>query len=211
MMAVLDRMSTACGRVSWLVWKAPAGAMAEVRSCMISQLLFLSRLGCADWFGAHTSRRLNLEPCARPGSSYAQPISGVPWRSRRGLSGPHENPSAGGAEFLACHRPVACMSNGPGSRWPRSRAFGKLAAVRSAAACASIPANGQLRERPMSTAPQPFKLHIGEADIADLRQRLARTRLPDEPPHEPWSSGASLAYMKGVTDYWRDGFDWRRW
>ena len=30
--------------------------------------------------------------------------------------------------------------------------------------------------------PKPFTLQIPDAAIADLRERLARTRLPDEPP-----------------------------
>jgi pimeloyl-ACP methyl ester carboxylesterase len=61
------------------------------------------------------------------------------------------------------------------------------------------------------TAPTPFTLRVPDADIADLRARLARTRWPDEPPHEPWSSGASLSYVKSLGDYWRNGFDWRIW
>jgi len=62
-----------------------------------------------------------------------------------------------------------------------------------------------------TSTPTPFKLHVPDAEIAELRQRLARTRWPDEPPYEPWSTGTSLAYMKGLTDYWRAGFDWRAW
>ena len=61
------------------------------------------------------------------------------------------------------------------------------------------------------TTPKPFSLHVPEADIADLRERLARTRWPDEPPLEPWSTGTSVAYAKALTDYWRTGFDWRAW
>ena len=45
------------------------------------------------------------------------------------------------------------------------------------------------------TDPRPFTLHVPDAQIADLRQRLARTRFPDEPPLEPWSTGTSLAYL----------------
>jgi hypothetical protein len=41
--------------------------------------------------------------------------------------------------------------------------------------------------------------------LADLRERLARTRLPDEPPLSPWSTGTSVAYLKGLLDSWRDG------
>ena len=58
---------------------------------------------------------------------------------------------------------------------------------------------------------KPFELHIPEAAVADLRERLARTRLPDEPPLPPWSTGTSVAYLKSLLDYWRDGFDWRAW
>ena len=57
--------------------------------------------------------------------------------------------------------------------------------------------------------PQPFRLSVPDADVADLRERLARTRWPDEPPLEPWATGASLDYMRELVAYWRDGFDWR--
>src|SRR5262245_61986225 len=60
-------------------------------------------------------------------------------------------------------------------------------------------------------APAPFTLRVPDADIADLKERLARTRWPDEPPQEPWSTGASLAYVRALADYWRTGFDWRAW
>ncbi len=45
--------------------------------------------------------------------------------------------------------------------------------------------------------------------LADLKDRLARTRWPDEPPIEPWSTGTSVSYLKALVEYWRDGFDWR--
>ena len=60
-------------------------------------------------------------------------------------------------------------------------------------------------------SPKSFVLDIPDASIADLRARLARTRYPDEPPLAPWSTGTSLAYLKPLLDYWRDGFDWRAW
>jgi microsomal epoxide hydrolase len=58
-------------------------------------------------------------------------------------------------------------------------------------------------------APRPFKLQIPDAQIADLRERLARTRFPDEPPLAPWSTGTSVDYMKELVAYWQSGFDWR--
>jgi microsomal epoxide hydrolase len=58
-------------------------------------------------------------------------------------------------------------------------------------------------------APQPFRLHVAEEILADLRARLARVRWPDEPPLAPWSTGTSVAYLQRLVDYWREGFDWR--
>lgn len=59
--------------------------------------------------------------------------------------------------------------------------------------------------------PKPFTLHISDTDIADLRERLGRTRWPDEPPLEPWSTGTSLTYAQQLIEYWRAEFDWRAW
>ncbi|MSQ59863.1 MAG: epoxide hydrolase [Betaproteobacteria bacterium] len=57
--------------------------------------------------------------------------------------------------------------------------------------------------------PTPFKLHVPEEQLQDLRARLRNTRWPDEPPLEPWSTGTSVSYMKHLTGYWLDEFDWR--
>lgn len=59
------------------------------------------------------------------------------------------------------------------------------------------------------SAPRPFRLAVPDAAISDLRDRLARTRWPDEPPLAPWSTGTSLAYMKDLVGYWASSFDWR--
>ena len=61
---------------------------------------------------------------------------------------------------------------------------------------------------PQST-PQPFRLHVPDETLRDLRERLTRVRWPDEPPAPPWSTGSGVAYMKDLVAYWRDGFDWR--
>src|SRR5688572_20805913 len=56
---------------------------------------------------------------------------------------------------------------------------------------------------------KPFRVQIPEAAIADLRDRLARTRFPDEPPLETWATGTSLPYLEDLVGYWRTSFDWR--
>jgi pimeloyl-ACP methyl ester carboxylesterase len=54
-----------------------------------------------------------------------------------------------------------------------------------------------------------FKLSVPAADIADLRERLGRTRLPDQAPGPAWEYGADVAWMRKLVEYWRDDFDWR--
>lgn len=61
----------------------------------------------------------------------------------------------------------------------------------------------------MPATPQPFTLHVPDDVLRDLRERLARTRWPEVPPAEPWTTGASVAYVRELCTYWRDSFDWR--
>jgi pimeloyl-ACP methyl ester carboxylesterase len=57
---------------------------------------------------------------------------------------------------------------------------------------------------------RPFQAEIPQADLDDLRDRLARTRWPSEVPGAGWSRGVPLGYLKDLAGYWRDGFDWRK-
>jgi pimeloyl-ACP methyl ester carboxylesterase len=56
----------------------------------------------------------------------------------------------------------------------------------------------------------PFRIDIPQADLDDLRERLHRTRWPDELPGVGWSRGVPLAYLKELAAYWADGYDWRK-
>jgi pimeloyl-ACP methyl ester carboxylesterase len=58
---------------------------------------------------------------------------------------------------------------------------------------------------------QPFTIDIPQAALDDLRDRLARTRWPDELPGVGWSYGVSLGYLKELAEYWRTTYDWRTW
>jgi len=58
-------------------------------------------------------------------------------------------------------------------------------------------------------AVRPFTIHVEDSALEDLRDRLARTRLPGEIPGTGWTYGTNLDYLTGLLDYWRDGFDWR--
>jgi epoxide hydrolase len=55
----------------------------------------------------------------------------------------------------------------------------------------------------------PFEIQVAEADLQDLRERLARSRLPDQLAGTDWAYGTDSTYLKSLIDYWRDDFDWR--
>ncbi|MFM7735499.1 MAG: epoxide hydrolase family protein, partial [Alphaproteobacteria bacterium] len=55
----------------------------------------------------------------------------------------------------------------------------------------------------------PFRIEVPDADLADLRERLARTRFPAEMPGSGWGYGTDVAYLRELVGYWRDRFDWR--
>jgi pimeloyl-ACP methyl ester carboxylesterase len=59
------------------------------------------------------------------------------------------------------------------------------------------------------TTIRPFLIDIPQADLDDLRERLERTRWPDE-LSDAEDRGVRLAYVKQLADYWRTGYDWRR-
>lgn len=61
-----------------------------------------------------------------------------------------------------------------------------------------------------------FHAHASEADLDDLRARLAMTRLPEAetvhraaPGPRRWDQGVPLADLVEVVNYWRTGYDWR--
>jgi len=55
----------------------------------------------------------------------------------------------------------------------------------------------------------PFKIAIPDAALADLQQRLANTRLPDQIPGTSWEYGTDRTYLAELLDYWQNDFDWR--
>ena len=56
---------------------------------------------------------------------------------------------------------------------------------------------------------QPYKVHIPETTLQDLKERLAHTRWPGEIPDSGWDYGSNLDYVKELVEYWRTRFDWR--
>lgn len=62
----------------------------------------------------------------------------------------------------------------------------------------------------MTPTIEPFHLKIPEAELDDLRERLARTRWPDAETVDDTSQGPPLGKVRALADHWRTGYDWRR-
>lgn len=62
----------------------------------------------------------------------------------------------------------------------------------------------------MTARPRPFTIDIPQAQLDDLKTRLALTRFPEKETVEDWDQGIPLSYVQELTEYWRDQYDWRR-
>jgi epoxide hydrolase len=56
----------------------------------------------------------------------------------------------------------------------------------------------------------PFKVHVPQAALQDLKKRLSDTRWPAKEPVTDWSQGVPLAKAQALVEYWRSQYDWRR-
>ena len=56
---------------------------------------------------------------------------------------------------------------------------------------------------------ESFTVSVPEAVLADLRERLSRTRFPPRTPGPAWSAGTDPDWLADLVAYWADGFDWR--
>ncbi|MEV6268236.1 epoxide hydrolase family protein [Kribbella sp. NPDC051936] len=55
-----------------------------------------------------------------------------------------------------------------------------------------------------------FRIAVPEADVADLRERLARIRWPRQLPSSGWERGVPVEYLRTVAERWA-AYDWRAW
>jgi pimeloyl-ACP methyl ester carboxylesterase len=57
---------------------------------------------------------------------------------------------------------------------------------------------------------RPFRVNVPEAELADLRQRIKATRLPEKETVADFSQGVQLALIQAVARYWATEYDWRK-
>jgi pimeloyl-ACP methyl ester carboxylesterase len=57
---------------------------------------------------------------------------------------------------------------------------------------------------------RPFRVNFPEAELADLRRRINRTRWPERESVSDASQGVQLATMQKLARYWGTDYDWRK-
>src|SRR5436190_24172469 len=55
----------------------------------------------------------------------------------------------------------------------------------------------------------PFSIQIEAESLSDLRERIRKTRWPDQAPSSAWEQGTDLEYLRQLLAYWADEFDWQ--
>ncbi|MFM8304804.1 MAG: epoxide hydrolase family protein [Actinomycetota bacterium] len=65
------------------------------------------------------------------------------------------------------------------------------------------------RDEAEPTAIEPFRVAVDDTVLGDLRDRLARTRFPDEIDGAGWEYGTSIPFLRALVDHWRTTYDWR--
>ncbi len=99
-------------------------------------------------------------------------------------------PSPAGAETLAPPSPTASPS--------------AAVAEGSVIGAATAPQPGD------DTSIRPFKYHASDAELADLKRRIAATKWPERETVNDTTQGVNLATMQKLADYWQHHHDWRR-
>src|SRR6476660_5575478 len=82
-------------------------------------------------------------------------------------------------------------------------------------AAIGITAAGALFTSPLATAAssdaiRPFRINVPEADLVDLRRRIAATRWPDRETVNDRSQGIQLTKFQELVRHWGTNYDWRK-
>src|SRR4030095_14441727 len=72
------------------------------------------------------------------------------------------------------------------------------------------PATPATRTAAGDTSIRPFRANVPDADVADLRRRLAARRWPTKELVEDRSQGVQLATLRELARYWATEHDWRK-
>ena len=90
--------------------------------------------------------------------------------------------------------------------------------LKASVECQAIASFLMVEEKsPSPTLPTPFKIHVPDDDLADLKARLARTRIvPDEildrdaDASGAWAYGTDRTVLQEYVSHWLHKYDWRK-
>ena len=91
----------------------------------------------------------------------------------------------------------------------RRRLLGMATASIALATAASL-LPSRLVATPAADAIRPFRVNIPEAQLADLRRRIATAQWPDQETVDDGSQGPQLGKFQEVMRYWGTAYDWRK-
>ena len=57
---------------------------------------------------------------------------------------------------------------------------------------------------------RPFTVSVPEAELTELRRRIAATRYPEHETVADYTQGVQLAFIQALARYWATDYDWRR-
>ncbi len=99
---------------------------------------------------------------------------------------------------------------------PGSHRLGQCAQSRTArcqpgawAATVDVAPSGTVQSS-QSEAIRPYRIHVDDAKLAELRKRIADARWPDKETVNDVSQGVQLAQVQDLVKYWGNGYDWRK-
>src|SRR5262245_15992581 len=90
----------------------------------------------------------------------------------------------------------------------RRRFVGTAVGVAAAGAAGLLPADFAAAAE--GNAIRPFRINVPEAELVDLRRRIAATRWPEKETVPDQSQGVQLATTRELARYWATGYDWRK-
>src|SRR6202035_4338164 len=61
-----------------------------------------------------------------------------------------------------------------------------------------------------TAAIRPFKTHVPEAELTELRRRINNTRWPERETVADATQGVQLATTQALARYWGTEYDWRK-
>ncbi|MEV4384507.1 epoxide hydrolase family protein [Micromonospora sp. NPDC049580] len=66
------------------------------------------------------------------------------------------------------------------------------------------------KTRPGTTEIRPVQVEIPQADLDDMKRRIAATRWPEKEIVDDQSQGVPLATIQALARYWENEYDWRK-